>query len=86
MKAYSTWMRAMTEMREATTGSREVFRRELTKGRSLGFFLLLGTAVAIANLLFIYEEHSIRDAVIGAVLWMIVYPLIGYWRYSRKSR
>jgi len=76
----------MSQLREAVTQGREAYRRESTKARSLGFFLLIGIAVAIANLLFVYEEHSIRDAVVVAVLWIVVYPLIGYWRYSRKPR
>jgi hypothetical protein len=76
----------MSQLQEATTQNREAHRREFTRGRSLGFFLLIGTAVVIANLLFAYEHRSIRDAVIAAVLWLVVYPLIGYWRYSRKPR
>ena len=76
----------MSQLQEAATPGREAYRRELTKGLSLGFFLLLGIAVAIANLLFVYEGHSIRDVIIAAVLWIVVYPLIGYWRYSRKPK
>jgi hypothetical protein len=76
----------MSQRRESVTQGREAYRRESTKGRSLISFLLIGTAVVVANLLFVYEQRSIRDAVIVALLWMVVYPLIGYWRYSKKPR
>jgi hypothetical protein len=76
----------MGQLRDAMIQAREAFHREWSKGRPVGFFLLLGTAVVIANLLFMYERRSIRDAVIVVLLWIVVNPLIGYWRYSRKSR
>jgi hypothetical protein len=76
----------MSQLREAVTQGQETSHRSRTKRSSIGFFLLIGASVAIANLLLVYEEHGIRDVILAAVVWMVLYPLIGYWRYSRKSR
>lgn len=76
----------MSELHETVPQGQGAYWRELIKVRSLGFLFLIGITVAIANRLFVYEGHSFRDVVIAALLWIVVYPLVGYWRYSRKSR
>jgi hypothetical protein len=77
---------SMSQLREAVIKGREAFHREWSRGRPVGSFLLLGAAVVIGNLLFVYERHSLRDVIIVVVVLMVLYPLIGYWRYSKNPR
>jgi hypothetical protein len=76
----------MNKLQEAMAKGREAFRLELERRGPFVFFLTAGAAVVVANLVFADEKRSILRVIIVVVVWLILYPLIGHWRYSKKTK